>query len=210
MAWFNGVFKESINAASSAKRFGVRGGAATERPIKSGNIQMNEDFTQNFMHKLSNNGVMSGSRSAVNIPNSPAGTRTQGTIASDFGARQRNYQHEARKTQGNIKALKTGMAGTGDDAAAMGVYQDQLGKANGQLFGIRAKQVGAAAQQAAAHIYRAGKYAVGEGTIGQRAIKTGAMGGAYMGGNTLVRGASGGGATYNNDGERDIAGIPFL
>lgn len=39
----------------------------------------------------------------------------------------------------------------------------------------------------------------------------GAVGvGAYMGANTAMRYVSGGGMTYNNQGERDIAGIPFI
>lgn len=39
----------------------------------------------------------------------------------------------------------------------------------------------------------------------------GAVGaGAYMGANTALRYVSGGGMTHNNQGERDIAGIPFI
>jgi hypothetical protein len=210
MGWLDGVFKAATNLGTDATRYGVRGGKASNVPMKDRSVQMNGDFTENFAHKVGNNGVIQGARNFANIPNSPAGTRTQGAIASEFGARQKNLQQAAKQTRGNIDSLKKGLAGTGDDAAARGVYQDQLGKANGQMMGIRFKQAGAALQQVGAHAVRTGKYAVAEGTMGQRAIKTGAIGGAYMGGNTMLRGATGGGATYNNDGERDIAGIPFL
>jgi hypothetical protein len=42
------------------------------------------------------------------------------------------------------------------------------------------------------------------------ATRVGAAGGAYMGAATGARYLSGGGLTYNNKGERDIAGIPFI
>lgn len=42
------------------------------------------------------------------------------------------------------------------------------------------------------------------------AVRTGTAGAAYMGANAGLRYMSGGGMTYNNQGERDIAGIPFI
>ncbi len=42
------------------------------------------------------------------------------------------------------------------------------------------------------------------------AVRTGTAGAAYMGANAGLRYLSGGGLTYNNQGERDIAGIPFI
>ena len=42
------------------------------------------------------------------------------------------------------------------------------------------------------------------------AARIGAAGAAYMGVNGGLRYLSGGGMTYNNQGERDIAGIPFI
>ena len=42
------------------------------------------------------------------------------------------------------------------------------------------------------------------------AVRTGTAGAAYMGANAGLRYMSGGGLTYNNQGERDIAGIPFI
>lgn len=42
------------------------------------------------------------------------------------------------------------------------------------------------------------------------AVRGGVAAAGYMGANTALRYVSGGGMTYNNTGERDIAGIPFL
>lgn len=53
-------------------------------------------------------------------------------------------------------------------------------------------------------------YAGQDGRAMAIAARTGAVGAAWMGVNGLGRMATGGGMTYNNTGERDIAGIPFI
>lgn len=48
------------------------------------------------------------------------------------------------------------------------------------------------------------------GTAGQQAVKFGAAGAAYMGVNAVGRAVTGGGATYNSSGQRDIMGVPLI
>jgi gas vesicle protein len=57
---------------------------------------------------------------------------------------------------------------------------------------------------------RMGQWAFTEGSARDRLIKGGAVVGGYMGANMIGRATTGGGLTYNNRGERDIAGIPFI
>lgn len=51
---------------------------------------------------------------------------------------------------------------------------------------------------------------VNKGRMMTSAVRIGGAGAAYMGAATGARYLSGGGLTYNNQGERDIAGIPFI
>lgn len=48
------------------------------------------------------------------------------------------------------------------------------------------------------------------GSAGQIAARNGALVGGYLGVNAAGRALSGGGLAHNNQGQRDIAGIPFL
>lgn len=48
------------------------------------------------------------------------------------------------------------------------------------------------------------------GSVGQIAARNGALVGGYLGVSAAGRAVSGGGLTYNNQGQRDIAGIPFI
>lgn len=82
---------------------------------------------------------------------------------------------------------------------------------------IRQEQAGLLAQQAKSYIAEGLAYGkrflqhtFAEGTTMDRVKKATAYGGIYMGGNIALRGLTGGGVTYNYDGERDIAGIPFV
>lgn len=52
--------------------------------------------------------------------------------------------------------------------------------------------------------------AMNAGSAGQIATKWGAVGAGYMALNAAGRGLSGGGATYNSSGQRDIMGVPLI
>ena len=60
------------------------------------------------------------------------------------------------------------------------------------------------------HNYQGAKDWLGSGTRMDTVKKVGMVAGAYAGANVGLRELNGGGATYNNRGERDIAGIPFI
>lgn len=53
-------------------------------------------------------------------------------------------------------------------------------------------------------------HAMNAGSAGQVAAKWGTVAAGYMAINGIGRGLSGGGLTYNNTGQRDIMGVPFV
>lgn len=76
-------------------------------------------------------------------------------------------------------------------------------------FGAGLSTIGDGVRSAGAQLKAYGKW-MNQGTAGQVATKYGVTAGAYMGANMAGRAISGGGLTYNNEGRRDIAGIPIL
>lgn len=89
------------------------------------------------------------------------------------------------------------------------VYDKQIAGAYGDKTSLGVQTLLSYPQQAGAHVWRALK-ATQEGPMKDRVIKTAGAAAVWGGANAGMRGLSGGGVTYNNDGERDIAGIPFL
>ena len=93
----------------------------------------------------------------------------------------------------------------------------ELAQVQARMREIRQEQAGLLAQQAKSYVAEGLAYGkrflqhtFAEGTTMDRVKKATAYGGIYMTGNIALRGLTGGGVTYNSDGERDIAGIPFV
>jgi hypothetical protein len=59
-------------------------------------------------------------------------------------------------------------------------------------------------------VAKQGFHAMNEGTGAQIATKWGAVGAGYLAVNGMGRAATGGGATYNSSGQRDIMGVPLI
>lgn len=96
-------------------------------------------------------------------------------------------------------------------------HPGEIAQLQERLRDIRQEQAGLWAQQMRSYMAEGAAYGKRflqhtflEGTTMDRVKKATAYGGIYMGGNIALRGLTGGGVTYNNDGERDIAGIPFV
>ena len=93
----------------------------------------------------------------------------------------------------------------------------ELAQVQARMREIRQEQADLLAQQAKSYVAeglaygkRLWQHTFQEGTTMDRVKKAATYGGIYMGGNIALRGLTGGGVTYNSDGERDIAGIPFI
>ena len=125
--------------------------------------------------------------------------------------------HSARR--GNNKAAREALA-TEKESIMRGADkitdQDELKKFQGILSGIgkdmnslRLDSALSYGRQGWDYTKRAGSWAM-EGNGWDRAKKVGILAGGATAVNGTGRMLSGGGVTYNNDGERDIMGIPFV
>lgn len=116
----------------------------------------------------------------------------------------KNKKHEARnqsEINNNSDTMNAmGKGGNFDDnkAAQMGLLRESQLQADQKTWGSIKEAPGLAKD-----------YFIG-GDFKQNAARIGAAAGAYGAANVGMRAINGGGVTYNNQGQRDIAGIPFV
>lgn len=103
----------------------------------------------------------------------------------------------------NLTGYGNQLAKSGDDFA---IHQQGVSEELKRLQGGANQNVVAGLKQAPGI---AKDYLFG-GTAGQIAARNGALVGGYVGLNAAGRAVSGGGMAHNNQGQRDIAGIPFI
>lgn len=104
---------------------------------------------------------------------------------------------------GNLQGYGTQLKNSGDDFA---LHQEGVAEELRRLQGGANQGVVNGLKQAPGV---AKDYLFG-GSAGQIAARNGALVGGYLGVNAAGRALSGGGLAHNNQGQRDIAGIPFL
>lgn len=187
------------------------------------NVAHNYTNAANWQGDLSNNGLFTSMRERfLDNPNSPKGTtnkagnlstitETQQGVGNRYAGFRGNLKVARQNLQGNVKSLQDELSTyqmLGDEAG-ISAAQAALGSARREMSSLGTKEIMSYGKQAGAHTLRALKWSQ-EGSGMDRFKKTAALAGAYGGANVAMRGMSGGGVTYNNDGERDIAGIPFL
>lgn len=129
-------------------------------------------------------------------------------VISKSTAKKNKYQKQLEKAQED-----------GTDLAGQAELMDKIRHHEGKIADHREFSTQAAERTGAGigGLWKGTrKYFTGEDLAGQDgramavAARVGGAGAAYMGINGGLRYMSGGGMTYNNQGERDIAGIPFI
>jgi hypothetical protein len=116
-------------------------------------------------------------------------------------ARMMGAMNMMRGQRAQIRQFRKGIDGSGADAATRASLRQEARQAamSPGRYASAARDMGVGAWQY-----------MNSGNAIQRAAKMGVAGAGWMAGNTMLRGANGGSFGYNNDGERDIAGIPFI
>lgn len=99
--------------------------------------------------------------------------------------------------------------GTASSLLDTGDHKTVLGEAKKAASRQRDEQAGIARDTLKEFPGMAKDYFIG-GDMKQNAARIGTAAGLYMGAAAGARYVSGGGMTYNNQGQRDIAGIPFI
>lgn len=185
-------------------------------------INANLGTGEHWMGDVSNNGLFKGMRERfLRNPNSPTtiplkdgvagparSVETQTGVGNRYAGFRANIETARNSMKSNIQNLEGDLAAATDDTTKT-AYLQALAGARKDLAGLGTRGIMSYGEQVGAHALRTLKWTQ-EGPGMDRLVKSAAVGGAWMGGNTAMRGMSGGGLTYNNNGERDIAGIPFL
>lgn len=160
-----------------------------------------------LVHTLVNNGIVDTIHSAVGIPKSTPTGKTIAEISREYSA-QRKAMREARN-------LLNSRAEEWKKLAQMdGLSESQLETVrksyNAMIDSERdftTEQLTSYLRQGLDYTKRFKDYVMNEGYTGR---KIALYGGMYAAGSVGLRYLNGGGITYNNEGRRDIAGIPML
>lgn len=196
-------------------------GAVSKTPVK--NIQHNQVPGGDWADAMGNNGLFKSGREWAGLSDSPTmvknkktaeevANRTHSVISGQYSTGRVMIDARRDDLRSQIGGMKSQLetAQKANDLDQAKVLTNAIGKMNAEQSGLAFKKMMSYGAQAGAHTKRVGAWAAFEGNARERAIKTGAVAGAYAGLNVAGRGLSGGGVTYNNDGQRDIAGIPFF
>ena len=124
----------------------------------------------------------------------------------------------ARSNKGNQKGAERAAAGANERQELLDGYKqlaahtngDDLAKSFKMLSNGRIDAANEAQREALRGMGQAAKNYYFDGTLGERALRIGATAGAVGAAAVGTRYATGGTATTNNRGQRDIAGIPFI
>lgn len=160
-----------------------------------------------LVHALVNNGIVDAIHNAVGIPKSTPTGKTIADISREYSA-QRKAMSEARN-------LLNSRAEEWKKLAQMdGLSESQLETIrksyNAMIDSERdfvSEQLTSYLRQGLDYTKRFKDYVINEGHTGR---KIALYGGMYAAGSVGLRYLNGGGVTYNNEGRRDIAGIPML
>jgi hypothetical protein len=182
---------------------------------------------ENWQGDFSNNGLFTSMREKfLTDPNSPryvksrkgqkegdikALTETQQGVANRYAGFRGNLRQARDNMKGNLANLEGRLdaAQKMNDKEQVEALQAAMSGQRKDMSKLGTQEMMSYVQQAGGHMARTLKWSQ-EGSGMDRLKKTAFVGGVYGGANVGLRGLSGGGATYNNDGERDIAGLPFL
>lgn len=177
----------------------------TDNLVSTNKDVLGRDFTvgqksghSNMISKAHQYDMVKGVHNWTGIGRNPQmgkDTVTAGQIAETAGG----YRDGVRST---IKELDESISITKDPA--------ELGKLEKARAGLSRDKALSYVGEGLAYGKRLAQHTFMEGSTSDRVKKAALYGGAYMGANTAIRTAQGGGMTYNAHGERDIAGIPFL
>lgn len=212
------------------KNYGVdmATGAVQTKPMNAvGTNRVNPITNKNFMSNLTENDYIKGAREwALKNGESPLVKQTknggsvpimrQGRIWNERDNFHKDLKAGKQATEKDITTLEQKRdlalkgANTAEDKERItSDYAEAILGARKQKSDIQTRMLTNRIGQVWDHTKRLGQWTQ-EGPLTDRLIKTGAVAGTWMGANAIGRGMSGGGMTYNNDGRRDIAGIPFM
>lgn len=122
---------------------------------------------------------------------------------------RRSQNKEAREILGDERTRLTSQASTVTDPEEAKKLQGVLSSLGREMNSLRMDSALSFGRQGLDYAKRAGAWSM-EGNGWDKAKKVGILAGGAAAVNGTGRMLSGGGVTYNNDGERDIMGVPFV
>lgn len=133
--------------------------------------------------------------------------------ASRRAAAKSDYDTAKAQTKSNLSEQRSTMESITDvNSPEYNAVRETIKNLEGEMLGHKTAYQQALRSGNATRWDQAGQAwdMYNAGTAGQRAIKYGATAAAYFGAAGVGRALTGGGVTYNSNGERDIMGVPLF